>query len=102
MYNEPISRHISFILIIVLIVVMALSLSLAILFKRKNKPWKTYLIPVVEYAVMFVVLMLISSYFSTYTDTQNTTFLRILNDLLKISSFLQYGVFLLLLLEYLE
>ncbi|MBQ2639899.1 MAG: hypothetical protein IJF92_03960 [Bacilli bacterium] len=99
MYNEPISRHISFILIIVLIVVMALSLSLAILFKRKNKPWKTYLIPVVEYAVMFVVLMLISSYFSTYTDTQNTTFLRILNDLLKISSFLQYGVFLLLLIR---
>ena len=99
MYNEPISRYVNFLVIIALLVVITLFIVLIILLRHKDKPWKLYLIPALEYLFMLVVFSLTTSFFNNYNTNTGTTTIRAIRDLLTISSIFEYPVILILLIR---
>ena len=84
LYADPVSKHISVFLRITLILAVLGSIAILILLRRKNKPWKLYLIPIIEYLALFFVLGIIRSFFNNYTTDVETTDLRFSRDLLNI------------------
>lgn len=98
-YNEPISKYISGFSIIFLIMIIAASLSLVILLKHKNKPWKLYLSFIIIYSAILFVFMWTSNFFNSYNGSLETTNIRMIRDLLFISSLFQYPVFIILLIR---
>lgn len=98
-YLEPITKYIPGLVIISIILVIVLTAALILLLRHKGKPWKLYLLPIVEYAIMIVVFSMTKSFFNTYTGTTETTNIRMIHDLLFITNILQYPVFLLWLMR---
>lgn len=98
-FNEPISKYISFLAIICLILLILGSLSLTLLLKRKDKPWKLYLVPAVQYALLFIAFMSVRSFFKSYTGTELTTSIRAWKDLLLISQAVQFGIFIIFIIR---
>ena len=84
LYANPISNYISFSLMISLLLISGLSAALIFLLMHKNKPWKAYLIPFIEYLILFFVLLIINGFFDNYTKYVETTDLRFSRDLLVI------------------
>ena len=66
----------------------------AILFllNHKKKPWKLYLVPVIEYFLLLLVLGMIKSFFNSYSTDVETTDLRMSRDLLMIFLIVQLPV----------
>ena len=92
-YYEPISDYINIFLLISVFLVVVISIVLIILLHYKKKPWKIYLLPVIEYAFMFGVLVFIRSYFNSYDEFSTITPIMAGRDLLNIVSLPQYIVF---------
>lgn len=84
LYADPISGHITSLMRIAILLVVAGSIALLFLLLHKKKPWKTYLIPVIVYILLFLILGMISSFFGQYTETVASTDLRLSRDLLMI------------------
>lgn len=84
LYQNPVQNHISSWLLIIVVLLIIGSLSLVFLLRYKQKPWKLYLLPVIEYTAMFFVLNIIRGFFRNYTDDVATTDLRMARDLLAI------------------
>ena len=84
LYADPISRHISVFLRISLLIAVVGSVAILILLRRKGKPWKLYLVPIIEYLALFFVLGIIRSFFNNFTNDVETTDLRFSRDLLYI------------------
>ena len=95
-YNEPIARYINFFIYLILLVVVITSFLLILLLKRKNKPWKLYLIPFITYFTIMFIFAWTSSFFNTYMGGTETTNIRMIRDILGILSFFQYPVFVIL------
>ncbi len=95
-YYEPISDHISILLIIAVIAVVAISITLIVLLRYKKKPWKIYLVPIIEYVLMLGVLIFVRSYFESYDEMSTVTAIMAGRDLLNIVSLPQYVVFIIL------
>ena len=96
---EPISKYTSLLLYIFTILVIITFLALLILLKRKKKPWKIYIIPVIEYMLLFGTLIAIQSFFNTYTGSIATSTPRLLSNLLFIFRIPQYLIFIILLVR---
>ena len=92
-YYEPISDHINFLLIISIIVIIVVSIILIILLRYKKKPWKVYLIPIVEYTVMLGVLIYVRNYFISYNELSTITSIMAGRDFLNIVYIPQFIVF---------
>lgn len=84
LYANPVSNYISFSLMISLLLISVLCGALILLLMHKNKPWKAYLIPCIEYLILFFVLIIINGFFDNYTKYVETTDLRFSRDLLVI------------------
>ena len=84
LYANPISNYISFGLMLSLLLIAGFSGALILLLIHKNKPWKAYLIPLIEYLILFFVLLVINGFFDNYTKYVETTDLRFSRDLLLI------------------
>ena len=84
MFTNPITKHIDIWLNLSLFFLMVGSAALLFLLYYKKKPWKIYLIPVIEYFVLFFVLLMIKGFFDGYTSSVQTTDLRLSRDLLLI------------------
>ena len=84
LYANPVSNYISFSLMISLLLISGLSGALILLLMHKKKPWKAYLIPCIEYLILFFVLIIINGFFDNYTKYVETTDLRFSRDLLVI------------------
>lgn len=84
LYADPISKHISPLLRIGILFAVVGSVAILILLRRKKKPWKLYLIPIIEYLALFFVLGIIRSFFNNFSDDVATTDLRFSRDLLYI------------------
>ena len=84
LYANPVSNYISFNLLLSLLVIAGFSGALILLLMHKKKPWKAYLIPLIEYLILFFVLLIINSFFDNYTQYVETTDLRFSRDLLVI------------------
>ncbi len=98
-YNEPISGYINFFIYLILIIIIVTSVALVFLLKRKNKPWKLYLLPVFTYFLILLIFAWTSGFFNTYMGGTETTNIRMIRDILGILSFFQYPVFLILLMR---
>ena len=84
LYADPITNHISFWMTVVILIMIVGSTSLLFLLMHKNKPWKTYVIPIVVYVSLLFILMMIKSFFRTYTEVVDAANLRLSRDLLMI------------------
>lgn len=84
LYADPITNHVSGLLTIFILVMLVGTAALLFLLMHKKKPWKTYLIPIVVYTVLFFVLAMIKSFFRTYTEIVDSANLRLSRDLLMI------------------
>ena len=84
LFRNPVSKHITTFLTLSIFILFIGSLSLLFLLRHKNKPWKVYLIPTIEYFVLFLVLGMIKSFFRGYSADIETTDLRMSRDLLMI------------------
>ena len=88
-YSNPISKHITLILLLFIFILMVGTASLIFLLRYKKKPWKVYLIPFIEYTAMFFILRMIKSFFLGYTYSVETTDLKMSRDLLFIFQIFQ-------------
>lgn len=88
-YLNPITKHITFWLLLGVFVLVIGTASLIILLIYKKKPWKVYLIPLIEYLALFFVLKMIKSFFIGYTYDVETTDLNMSRDLLAIFQIFQ-------------
>lgn len=98
-YTEPISKLLSPLLYVFLFLTIAIFLILVIILKRKEKPWKLYLIPILEYIALFFIFSFITNFYNTYDGSLSTTTIRALNSFLSIAIFFQYPVFLILIIR---
>lgn len=98
-YFEPISKYLSPFLYIVTFITILIFLILLIVLKRKGKPWKLYLIPVLEYIALIIIFYTITNFYNTYKGDFTTTTIRALNNFLSIATFPQYLVFLILIMR---
>lgn len=98
-YNEPISGYINFFIYLILFIIIVSNIFLIMLLKRKNKPWKLYLLPVVTYVAIFFIFAWTRNFFSNYMGGTETTNIRMIRDILGILSFFQYPVFIILLIR---
>lgn len=95
-YRDPINNHITFLLLFTIFILIVGSASLISLLIYKKKPWKVYLFPLIDYVVLFFVLLMIRSFFHSYTYGVETTDLRFSRDLLVIfiiAQVLAIGIF---------
>ncbi len=83
-FQDPITNHITIWLRISILVLVFGSTALLFLLHHKKKPWKIYLVPIVEYLALFFVLGMIRSFFNNYSSDIETTDLRLSRDLLMI------------------
>lgn len=98
-YEDPISRYIGIGSIVSLIILIVGSAALVSILQKKNKPWKLYLLPVIQYATMLFSYIYISHFFNMYTGVESATSLRAFRDILLVSQFLQFGVFIVFLMR---
>ena len=88
-YSNPITKHITFILLLLILVLIVGTASLIFLLRYKKKPWKVYLVPLIEYLALYFILKMIKSFFLGYTYDVETTDLKMSRDLLFIIQILQ-------------
>ncbi|MBR3210926.1 MAG: DUF4352 domain-containing protein [Bacilli bacterium] len=82
LYANPVSKHISSLVMFCAFFMIVGSASLLFLLLHKKKPWKTYLIPTITYVALFLILSMIRSFFADYKETIDPTDLRFARDLL--------------------
>ena len=79
-YFEPISKYLSIILYLAVIITIIGFLSIMIVLKRKDKPWKLYLIPVIEYIVLLIIYFYLGNFYNNYDGSFATTTIRALDN----------------------
>ena len=72
-YLEPITKYTSPLFYLMAVLVIVITGSLVILLRRKEKPWKLYLIPFLDYLLLIVMFFLIQQFFTAYEGSTSTT-----------------------------
>ena len=98
-FLEPISKYLSPVLYIITFLTIIIFLILLIVLRRKQKPWKLYLVPVLEYVALAIIFYTITNFYNTYEGDFSTTTIRALNNFLSIATVPQYFVFLILIMR---
>lgn len=98
-YSEPISNYISVFVIISLLLLIVGSTILVLLLRHKKKPWKLYLLPVIEYIFLLIVYFSAKSFFDSYTGTLDSASIRAIRDFLLIGTIFQYPTILIFLIR---
>ncbi len=93
---ESITKYISGFTFFVFFLVFVIIIALIILLHHKQKPWRLYLVPLIEYALLVPILLLIKSYFNAYDEFSELTAIMAWRDLLFIVYFPQFAVFIIL------
>ena len=88
-FGDPITKHITFWLNLSLWLMAIGSIALLLLLRYKKKPWKIYLVPIVQCIALVFVLSMIKSFFNGYSTGVETTDVRLARDLLMIFGFAQ-------------
>ena len=94
--SEPITMYITPLLYISLILIVITFLGLTILLRYKEKPWKTYLYPLIGYAVYLLIAYATSSYFTSYNGVFDAATIRIYRDMFIMIHLSQLPIFVLL------
>ena len=88
--NDPISHYIPFYLQLIILVVMVICFIFILLLKRKNKPWKLYLIPFITYFSMFIINILITAYFNSFSGAYERSQISLYRDIAIFINILQF------------
>lgn len=91
-FSDPITNHITWLLTLSVVLLIVGSLSILFLLNHKKKPWKLYLIPVIQYFGLLLVLGIIKSFFNTYSTDLETTDLIMAKDLLLVFLLVQLPI----------
>lgn len=89
-FSNQIAQYVSIWVKFSLILIVVGSVSLLMLLRYKGKPWKIYLIPIIEYFFLFLVLNMITSFFKTYSIDINPLDIKFSRDLLVIFLLVQF------------
>ena len=89
-YAEPITDYVTGLSTITLIILIIGSIVLLGLLRYKKKPWKLYILPILEYLLVLLVFYATKSFFNNYTGELQTATIRAIRDFLFIGSILQY------------
>ncbi len=81
-YTDPFTRHASTGMLISIALIFLGSAAILFLLRYKQKQWKLYLIPIIEYGAMFFVLGMLRGIFNMYNTVIETTDVRLARDLL--------------------
>ncbi len=92
LFKDPITKHITGWLLLSIFLVIVGSTALLFLLMHKKKPWKLYLVPVIEYLALFFILLMIKSFFNDFSSDVETTDLRMSRDLLMLFTIAQLPV----------
>ena len=92
LFSDPITNHITWYLTLAIFLLIVGSTSILFLLNHKKKPWKIYLIPVIQYFLLLLVLGMIKSFFNSYSADVETTDLRLAKDLLTMFLIIQLPV----------
>ncbi len=93
---EPFSKQAGIFLYLAIFFVIGVSITLIVLLRKKNKPWKIYLVYIFEYLILLFGLIGASNFFLSYTATTTISGVLAYRDILNISKYLQFLVFFLL------
>ena len=83
-FNDPVTKHVSTSMLLSIGLIIIGSIAILILLRYKKKPWKIYLIPIIEYIAMLFVLNMLKGIFNMYSTVIKTTDVRLVRDLLLI------------------
>ena len=91
-YNSfnPISDYISWFSFLILFILIFFSISLVFLLKKKNKPWKLYLVPAITYISTFLLYGMLISYFNSYNGVLELSQVKLYDDLLLFLNLIQF------------
>ena len=84
LYANPITNHITFFMNVAIIFMIVGCSALLLLLRHKNKPWKLYLFPLVNYIFLFFMMFVIKGFFKSYSVSVDAADLRFARDLLVI------------------
>ena len=92
---EPITQYTSLLFYIAVILIIAIVITLIVLLKRKNKPWKSYIILLLTYFAVFLIFSYTQSYFSK-GELATSAPARAIHDFLFLATLPQYVSFIVL------
>ena len=101
-YNENlegISTKVTASLFVAAIFLILISIALLFLLRHKKKPWKLYLVIIVEYILMIYDCASLLSFFNSYTNDNLISEVFIYRDILNIVNIIQYFVLIILLMR---
>ena len=98
-YNFPITKYIPMYLLLITLILLVGSIVITITLKRKHKPWKIYLLPVITYALIFLADFVIRAYFLNYTGHETATEVSLYRDILLFTNIAQYPTMILFLVR---
>lgn len=96
---EPFSSKTGFFFYLALFIIIVGSILLVILLRKKEKPWKIYLLYIGEYLFLLSGVILVSRYFQSYSVETSISGVLIYKDMLNICKYLQYPIFILLVIR---
>ncbi len=95
-YLEPISNYTGFLTFLAIFLVLVITIVLVILLNYKKKPWKIYLVVLLEYVFVLAVFLYINSYFYNFDEYSTLKGILAGRDLLLLCYIPQYVVFIIL------
>lgn len=98
-YNEPINNYVSFPATLALLTLIVGSVLLALLLRYKKKPWKLYILPIVEYTFMLGLFIATKNFFDSYQGIIDSATIRAIRDFLLITTVIQYPVIIIFLMR---
>lgn len=96
---ESFSSKTGFLFYLATLLIIISSSLLLILLRKKDKPWKIYLVYIGEYLFLLSGVLLVSRYFSTYSLETTVSGVLIYRDMLNISKYLQFVILALLIIR---
>ena len=96
---EPFSKEVGILFYLAIILILVISILLIVLLYRKKKPWKIYLVYVFEYIMILGTVIGANGFFNNYTDLTSVSGILIYRDTLNICKYIQFIVFILLLIR---
>ena len=98
-YLEPITKYTSIFFYLACIIAIISSIVLLSLLRKKGKPWKLYIIPILTYLFLLCIFAYAQKYFATYEGGTSSTTARAIHDFIFIGTIPQYLVFVVLLIR---
>ena len=96
---NPISNYIPWLFILLVLVEAFISGVLLVLLKNKSKPWKLYLLPLITYLLIFLLDLLLRSYFVSYTGSLDRASISLYRDLSVLTLVAQFPIFIIWLIR---